>query len=78
MKSESTTSVWGMDYPHSDSNWPTAPEELSEVFAGVSDEGINRITHLNAMDWFSYDPLPGFDRGPIAQWETPKSPGGRP
>ncbi|MCS5684588.1 MAG: amidohydrolase [Acidimicrobiales bacterium] len=53
---------WEMDYPHSDSNWPTAPEELSEVFVGVSDDDINRITHLNAMDWFSYDPFAVFDR----------------
>ena len=53
---------WEMDYPHSDSNWPTAPEELSEVFVGVSDDDINRITHLNAMDWFSYDPFTVFDR----------------
>jgi hypothetical protein len=53
---------WEMDYPHSDSNWPTAPEELSEVFVGVSDDDINRITHLNALNWFSYDPFAVFDR----------------
>jgi hypothetical protein len=53
---------WEMDYPHSDSNWPTAPEELSEVFEGVPDDDIDRITHLNAMDWFSYDPFAVFDR----------------
>ena len=48
---------WEMDYPHSDSNWPNAPEELAEVFAGVPDEDVDRITHLNAMDWYSYDPF---------------------
>jgi predicted TIM-barrel fold metal-dependent hydrolase len=48
---------WEMDYPHSDSNWPDAPEELGEVFADVSDEDIDKITHLNAMEWYSYDPF---------------------
>jgi len=48
---------WEMDYPHSDSSWPESPEDLAEVFAGVSDEDIDRITHLNAMDWYSYDPF---------------------
>ena len=53
---------WEMDYPHSDSNWPNAPEELQAVFGGVSDDDINRITHLNAMDWYSYDPFSEIDR----------------
>ena len=53
---------WEMDYPHSDSNWPEAPEELEEVFAGVPDADIDRITHLNAMDWFCYDPFSVLDR----------------
>ena len=49
--------TWEMDYPHSDSNWPSAPEELHTHFEGVSDEDIGRITHLNEMEWFSYDPF---------------------
>lgn len=53
---------WEMDYPHSDSNWPNAPEELAEVFAGVPDTDINRITHLNAIEWFSYDPFSVLER----------------
>ncbi len=48
---------WEMDYPHSDSSWPSGPEELAEVCAGVSDDDINRMTHLNAMEWYSYDPF---------------------
>ena len=32
------------------------------MFATVSDEDIDRITHLNAMDWFSYDPFSVLDR----------------
>ena len=48
---------WEMDYPHSDSNWPTGPEELMAAFDGVDDSDIDRITHLNAMQWYSFDPF---------------------
>jgi predicted TIM-barrel fold metal-dependent hydrolase len=48
---------WEMDYPHSDSTWPDAPELLYDVFEGVADEDIDRITHLNAMEWYSYEPF---------------------
>jgi len=50
---------WEMDYPHSDSVWPHAPEELSEVFGAenVPDDEIDKITHRNAMRWYSFDPF---------------------
>ena len=48
---------WEMDYPHSDSTWPDAAEQLEQVFAGVSDEDVNKITHENAMRWYNYDPF---------------------
>jgi len=49
--------MWECDYPHSDSTWPTAPETLVESLDGVSDGDIDRITHLNAMRHFHYDPF---------------------
>ncbi|GAA3940476.1 amidohydrolase family protein [Actinomadura viridis] len=49
--------AWECDYPHSDSSWPHAPEELAEVAAGVPDDELNRITHENAMRWYSFDPF---------------------
>jgi predicted TIM-barrel fold metal-dependent hydrolase len=51
--------MWECDYPHSDSTWPFAPEQLWEHFDGIdiSDRDIDRITHLNAMQHFSYDPF---------------------
>jgi predicted TIM-barrel fold metal-dependent hydrolase len=51
--------AWEADYPHSDSMWPTAPEELSAVFAAnaVPDDHIRKITHENAMRWYSFDPF---------------------
>ncbi|HEY9315686.1 amidohydrolase family protein [Williamsia sp.] len=50
---------WEMDYPHSDSMWPNAPEELEGVFGkyNVTDTEINKMTHENAMRWYSFDPF---------------------
>ncbi|WP_280425248.1 amidohydrolase family protein [Nocardia carnea] len=51
--------AWEMDYPHSDSMWPGAPEELESVFEAekVTDDEIHKMTHLNAMKWYSFDPF---------------------
>ncbi len=49
--------TWECDYPHSDSTWPTAPEACMKYLADVPDEDINKITHLNAMKHFQYDPF---------------------
>ncbi len=51
--------AWEADYPHSDSMWPTAPEELAEVFNAnsVSDDHARKMTHENAMRWYSFDPF---------------------
>jgi predicted TIM-barrel fold metal-dependent hydrolase len=50
---------WEADYPHSDSMWPTAPEELHAVFEAnaVPDDEINKMTYENAMRWYSFDPF---------------------
>jgi predicted TIM-barrel fold metal-dependent hydrolase len=49
--------AWECDYPHSDSSWPHAPEELAEVAADVPDDELNKITFENAMRWYSFDPF---------------------
>jgi predicted TIM-barrel fold metal-dependent hydrolase len=49
--------AWECDYPHSDSSWPEAAEELAAVMAGVPDDEVNKITHENAMEWYSFDPF---------------------
>ncbi|MFJ6573992.1 amidohydrolase family protein [Streptomyces sp. NPDC091292] len=51
--------AWECDYPHSDSSWPHAPEELSAVAADVPDDELNKITYRNAMRWYSFDPFVG-------------------
>jgi len=48
---------WECDYPHSDSTWPNAPEMAMKYLEGVSRDEIDKITHLNAMANFSYDPF---------------------
>ena len=50
---------WEMDYPHSDSMWPGAPEELDAVFKtyDVPDDEINKITHENAMRLYHFEPF---------------------
>ena len=49
--------AWECDYPHSDSSWPTAPEELAEVTAGVPDDEIDKMSYGNACRWYSFDPF---------------------
>jgi predicted TIM-barrel fold metal-dependent hydrolase len=50
---------WEQDYPHSDSSWPTAPEELHEMVGrfDVPDSDVNKLTHENAMRWYRFDPF---------------------
>jgi predicted TIM-barrel fold metal-dependent hydrolase len=55
--------AWESDYPHSDSSWPNAPEELAAVLAGVPDDEVEQITWRNACRWYSFDPLAHRPRG---------------
>jgi predicted TIM-barrel fold metal-dependent hydrolase len=50
---------WEADYPHSDSMWPGAPEELWEVLSAnsVPDDEIKKMSYENAMRWYSFDPF---------------------
>jgi predicted TIM-barrel fold metal-dependent hydrolase len=49
--------AWECDYPHSDSSWPYAPEELAEVAAAVPDAELDKISYQNAARWYSFDPF---------------------
>jgi predicted TIM-barrel fold metal-dependent hydrolase len=50
---------WEQDYPHSDSSWPTAPDELHALVEKyqVPDDEVNKITYENAMRWYRFDPF---------------------
>jgi hypothetical protein len=47
------------DYPHSDSLWPDAPEDLLGQCqgAGLSDEDIEKVSWKNAARFCGYDPF---------------------
>jgi len=49
--------TWECDYPHSDSTWPRSPEMVSKSLQGIDDGTVDKITHLNAMRIFNYDPF---------------------
>ncbi|HYF44621.1 MAG TPA: amidohydrolase family protein, partial [Acidimicrobiales bacterium] len=49
--------AWECDYPHSDSSWPEAPEELAAVAADVPDDELAKISYENACRWYSFDPF---------------------
>lgn len=46
------------DYPHSDTLWPEAPEALWDSIKHLPTAQIDKITHLNVMREFGYDPFP--------------------
>ena len=49
--------TWECDYPHSDTVWPYCPEELWKSIKHLPKETIDKITHLNTMREFSFDPI---------------------
>ncbi|MGB8363042.1 MAG: amidohydrolase family protein [Rhizomicrobium sp.] len=46
-----------LDYPHSGALWPDAPEHLWETAKHLTDEQIDKITHLNAIRFFRFDDM---------------------
>jgi hypothetical protein len=48
-----------VDYPHSDCTWPASADELWEHFelARCTADEIAKITHVNALRWFRFDPF---------------------
>ena len=47
--------TWELDFPHSDSTWPDAPEKLWPALSALTDVEINKITHENALRTFQLD-----------------------
>jgi hypothetical protein len=59
-----------MDYPHSDSMWPGAPEELGAVLADdrVPDDEMNKMTYENACAG-THSTRSQTSRGRTPRWE---------
>jgi hypothetical protein len=49
--------MYEVDYPHSDTPWPHAPEVLWKSVGHLTDNQIDKITHLNAMREFKFNPF---------------------
>ncbi|WP_101947855.1 amidohydrolase family protein [Mycobacterium sp. 3519A] len=49
------TICWEMDYPHSDSSWPDAPEQLAAQLEGCTFDEVEAITWRNAARVYGYD-----------------------
>jgi predicted TIM-barrel fold metal-dependent hydrolase len=45
------------DYPHSDTLWPEVPEYLWKSVEHLTETQIAKITHLNAMRFYRFDPF---------------------
>jgi len=43
------------DYPHSDALWPEVPEYLIKNVENLTDEQIDKVTHLNAARFLNHD-----------------------
>jgi predicted TIM-barrel fold metal-dependent hydrolase len=56
--------AWECDFPHSDSIWPDAPEQVHRelVAAGCRDAEIDLITWQNSARFFRLDPFRHIDR----------------
>ncbi len=48
---------WEMDYPHSDSSWPAAPESFAPSLPYLTREEVDKITYQNALRLFRWDPF---------------------
>lgn len=49
--------TWECDYPHSDCTWPHSADIFWKQAKHLSEDVINKISHLNTMREFSYDPF---------------------
>ncbi|MFZ4584159.1 MAG: amidohydrolase family protein [Acidimicrobiia bacterium] len=70
-----------VDYPHSDTTWPTAPERLAQELAAtdLTDDEVDAISYRSACTAFSFDPFSmrpkeqctvGARRADAADWDV--------
>lgn len=46
--------LWGSDYPHTECTWPESRRVIGEMFEGVSEEDLGKITHSNTARVFGF------------------------
>ena len=47
--------LWGSDYPHQESTWPESQRVVREIFEGVPEEELRKITFLNLAKIFGFN-----------------------
>lgn len=47
--------LWGSDYPHKESTWPESQRVIREIFDGVPEDEVRKITYLNAARILGFD-----------------------
>jgi predicted TIM-barrel fold metal-dependent hydrolase len=51
----SNTIMWGSDFPHVETTWPTSRESISKAFSGLPNEDARRMLGLNAAHLYKID-----------------------
>lgn len=51
------TMCYESDYPHSDTQWPNAPEALMTYLHKLTDEQVELVTHKNALSAYHFNPF---------------------
>lgn len=46
--------LWETDFPHAETPWPNSQQAAEKEFAGMSDEDVAKISHLNAQHVFRF------------------------
>ncbi len=46
--------LWGSDYPHTECTWPESRRVVREIFDGVSEEDLGKITYSNTARVFGF------------------------
>lgn len=46
--------LWETDFPHAETCWPNSQQEAEKQFAGLSEDAVARISHLNAQEIFRF------------------------
>jgi predicted TIM-barrel fold metal-dependent hydrolase len=47
--------LWECDYPHAETPWPNSQREADKQFAGMPDDEVQLMTHLNAQKLFRFE-----------------------
>jgi predicted TIM-barrel fold metal-dependent hydrolase len=47
--------MWETDYPHSETSWPHAQKTAQEIFQGIPDDEVQKISHGNAVQVFNWE-----------------------